>query len=362
MQISKIEAAAWDIPMRSPYRSAQRITTTARNVLVTVTLDSGIVGYGESAPAAYVTGETQESVIAAINGVANRQLSGDSQEFLDSVRPNLVATPGALSALVMAVLDAEAQTRGIPLFSLLGAPADAATTRATDLSLPILSPSDAGIRAADAAKAGFRAIKIKVGSGDIREDVARVQAVAQSAPDATIRLDGNQGFTADEAVRFVDSLSALIPRIEMFEQPTKAKDDSAMAFVAQRVACTVFADESVHSPADARRLVEAGICGGVVLKLAKADLLTVRDLAKGAFAAGGKCMFGCMMETRIAVTAALHLTVALGSGVVPLLDLDGHLLTNDAGLVQGGLTQTADRLSLDPVAPGLGATALTRQP
>jgi o-succinylbenzoate synthase len=367
MKIEKITAAAWDVPMRAPYRSAQRVTTTARNVLVTVTLEGGTVGYGESAPATYVTGETQDSVLAALGGIiAGTRTPAKSGDLLAEARVSLRETPGAYSALVMAVFDATARGQGKPLYEWLGAgvglkefPAPShqyVTERATDLSLPILPPDEAATRAAQAARDGFRALKIKVGVGDLGEDEARARAVAGAAPGATLRLDGNQGFAPEEAVAFIERLSDLLPRIEMLEQPTKAHDDAAMAFVAQRIPVPVFADESVHTSEDARRLVESGVCGGVVLKLAKADLVTAARIAREAHRAGGKCLFGCMMETRVAITAALHLTAALGPDVVPMLDLDGHLLVDDAALVDGGLRQTGDVLSLDPSAPGLGLT------
>ena len=56
MNVAAIDVFPWDVPMRAPYRSAQRMTTTAHNVLVIVRLEGGATGYGESAPAASPTG------------------------------------------------------------------------------------------------------------------------------------------------------------------------------------------------------------------------------------------------------------------------------------------------------------------
>jgi L-alanine-DL-glutamate epimerase-like enolase superfamily enzyme len=340
--------------MRAPYRSAQRITTTAHNVLVNVTLADGAVGYGESAPATYVTGETQASVLETVQSRIPALIGREPGAAAEWLGADLSVTPGARGALETALLDAAARTAGMPLFRFLAGGANSVTAMATDLSLPILPPEEAAQRAAAAAQEGFRVLKIKVGGGDLAEDEARVRAVAGAAPAAMLRLDGNQGFSAEEAVQLYVSLADLAPQIELFEQPTLAGDDAAMAYVQQKLPCPVFADESVHHPEDARRLIESGVCRGVVLKLAKSGMRETRRIAEAAHRAGGRCLFGCMMETRIGITAALQVAVALGQEVVPYLDLDGHLLVNDEGLVAGGVKRNGDVLSLEAEAAGLG--------
>lgn len=344
--------------MRTAYRSAQRLTTTAHNVLVTVTLEDGTIGYGESAPAFYVTGETQESVWQWIHDFAPR-LRNRPYDDVDGLIPEAGgAMPGAMGALETAILDARARSAGLPLYRLLDGGADTPTSRATDISLPILSPDEAASRAEMAVQDGFRFLKIKVGCGDLAEDEARVRAIAEASPQVSLRLDGNQGFAKEEAVRFLQNLSDLLPRIELLEQPTKAGDDAAMAFVSERVSIPVFADESVHHAEDARRLIEGGICSGVVLKLAKSGLSETAKIAAAVRNAGGKCLFGCMMETHIATGAALHLALALGEETVPLLDLDGHLLVNDREMLTGGFTQHGDLLQVNVSEAGLGVKLL----
>lgn len=342
--------------MRAPYRSAQRVTTVARNVLVTVRLENGFLGYGESAPAAYVTGETQATVLAACRTLLP-ELSGlDIVAALALLAERLTTAPGALAALETALADAAARSAGAPLYQFFGAAPTLSPRAVTDLSLPLLSPEEAARRAARAAADGFHALKIKVGGGDRAADEQRVRAVAQAAPGVRLRLDGNQGFSPEEAVRFAESLSDLAARVDLLEQPTRAGDDAALLWVAQRVPFPLFADESVRHAGDARRLIESGACAGVVLKLAKSGLRGTAEIARAAAAAGGACLFGCMMETRVAIGAALHLALALGP-LVSYLDLDGHLLVDDEDLVIGGPRQEGGALVADPQAPGLGLVA-----
>ena len=227
----------------------------------------------------------------------------------------------------------------------------------TDISLPILPPVEAAERAELFAALGFTAIKIKVGS-DPAEDEARVRAIAHAAPNVSLRLDGNQGFTAEAAIAFIGQLSDLLPRLELFEQPTKAGDDAAMRQVQEAISLPVFADESVLSLQDAERLLDTGICRGIVLKVAKFGLRSAFTIGQRTLQRGSQCLFGCMMETHLGITAALHVALALSEPGNPLLlDLDGHLLVDDTTFVTGGLTQQQATLTIQETLPGLALRA-----
>ena len=368
--IVRVNAVPWDIPMRSPYRSAQRITTTAHNVLVRVEFDDGSVGFGESAPAQYVTGETQELVLARIQAVAPA-LTGlhyfaASRQINSRKETGAIQEAGARGALEMALDDAFAHSAKPSILRFWDTQATDLVQQQTDLSLPLLPAEEARIRAAQAAEDGYRALKIKIGGPDMEGDEARVRAVADAAPNALLRLDGNQGFSPENAVRFMERLADLMPRIQLLEQPTKAGDDAALLFVQSRVSVPVFADEAVHNQDDAARLLAKGACKGVVLKLAKSGIRQTIEIAETVTKAGGLLLFGCMMETRLGISAALQLAAAIASpassGKQPLLDLDGHLLTSGDDFVSGGFTQTGDVLTFDPNTPGLGVAVVWPPP
>src|SRR5215471_20803466 len=102
----------------------------------------------------------------------------------------------AIAGIEMALLDALAHSYGIPLFIFFGG---ASTTIETDMSIPMVSPEHGYELAKDIVARGIHSIKIKVG-GDIREDVARVEAIREGAPGLGLTLDANQGYTANEAL------------------------------------------------------------------------------------------------------------------------------------------------------------------
>ena len=68
--IRSITIEPLNIPLLEPFTIATGSVSEARNVLITITLEDGSVGYGESAPFPPSTGESQETALAAAQGCA----------------------------------------------------------------------------------------------------------------------------------------------------------------------------------------------------------------------------------------------------------------------------------------------------
>ena len=66
MKIKKIEPIAASLPMTRPLKMGGVLFDKADNVFVRIETDSGIVGWGEASSAPSMTGETVESMVAAI--------------------------------------------------------------------------------------------------------------------------------------------------------------------------------------------------------------------------------------------------------------------------------------------------------
>lgn len=99
---------------------------------------------------------------------------------------------------------------------------------------------------------GYVAIKIKVGVDTPEADAERARAVAASVKDDKVLIctDANQGWTPDEAIRFVKGIADT--RIEFFEQPVAAHDVAGMARVAAASRVKIGVDEGLHSLDDLR--------------------------------------------------------------------------------------------------------------
>ena len=356
MRIVAVEAEPWTLALRSPFVIAQRTAHEAHNVRVTVRAeDAGLLGLGESAPVGYVTGESAESVLAAVEA-AGPQLVGQDVERLGpllALAGHLLAdAPAARAGLEMALYDAWARHWHLPLWQFFGG-AEAVLT--TDLTIPIVAPAEAGALAEEAAGTGFRHLKIKVGGPEGHEaDLDRVAAIARAAPGARLRVDANQGFTADGAVQFARALEATGAQIELLEQPVAKDDRRGLKYVREHIAVPVFADEAARDVPSVVRLLQEDAVDGVNVKLMKSGLSGALQIIGLCRAAGKKLMLGCMLESGLGIAAAAQL--AGGTGAFDFLDLDSHHLLAPLAGLSGGFTASGDTLRVDGNRPGWGVT------
>ena len=66
MKITDMKIEKVQIPLKEPVKVAFATVSYLESVLVQVTVDQGLVGYGEASPFAPVTGETVDGVIAVL--------------------------------------------------------------------------------------------------------------------------------------------------------------------------------------------------------------------------------------------------------------------------------------------------------
>lgn len=287
----------------------------ARTVIVTLTDEDGTVGLGEAAPISRY-GESVDSAAAFLEQVdAARLHVGDvsgSMVHLDSVAAGESA---AKSAVNCALLDLAAQRADQPLHAFLGLDFHNAD-HLTSFSIGIDTPGN--IERKVEAVSEFPLLKIKLGADHDEEIVAAVRRVA---PEKTIRVDANEGWTTrEQALDRIEHLAVSGP-VEFVEQPMPADapaDD--LHWLKERSPLPLFADESFHTVADVEKC--AGCFHGVNVKLSKtAGITGAMNALTAARSAGLKTMIGCMVESSVGITAAAHL-----ASLADYLDLDGNLL------------------------------------
>lgn len=292
-----------------------------------------IIGVGEAAPVRYLD-QRVDAIEAAIPRLAARLTPADLDDPAAASRrlAEIDAPSAARAAIDIALWDAAARRRGLPLHRLLGAPSPAGVTSYT-IALDTLEAMEARAREA----AALPILKVKLGR-DPDFDRATLRRIVDAAPGAHLRIDANGGWTPADAAALVDDFAALADRrgrvIEMIEQPLPRGAVDELRALRRRSPLPIVADEDALTLASLPAL--RGAIDGVNLKLMKCGGIT-EALAMIAFARGEgwSILLGCMIETRIGLAAAAQL-----AGLVDAVDLDAHLLTID-----------------DPVAPG-SASAL----
>ncbi|MET3790334.1 N-acetyl-D-Glu racemase DgcA [Aquamicrobium terrae] len=290
-------------PIAGSFTISRGSKTEAEVVTCTIR-DGNNAGRGECVPYRRY-GETVESVCAAIEEISARIAAGlDRQALLDAMPAG-----AARNAVDCALWDLEAKASGRTVASLVAWQAGPLETAYT------LSLGEPEAMAAQArANATRPLLKVKIGGGG--DDIARIRAVREAAPQSRIVLDANEGWTETDIERNLSAAAEL--GVALVEQPLPAGKDGMLRDIAHPV--PICADESVHQAADLAAL--AGLYDAVNIKLDKAGGLTAALILRDrAHELRLKVMIGCMVGTSLAMAPAVLL--AQGADFV---DLDGPLL------------------------------------
>ena len=348
--IRSVTVEPLNIPLLEPFTIATGSVSEVRNVLITITLDDGSIGYGESAPFSPSTGETQETALAAARGCAALIEAKDAANWRTLsklIRSVYFSQATACAGIEMALLDALTRSYGIPLYVFFGG---ASTSIETDMSIPIVTPEHGYELAKDVVARGITSIKIKVG-GNLLDDVARVEAIREGAPGLGLTLDANQGYTANEALLCLEALNDHDIRPLMMEQPVHKDDYEGLRYVTQHTTVPIAADESAYSAANVAHLIAMGAANVVNIKLMKCGFVEALDIAAVCRATHTQLMIGAMIESRLAISAAAHFVAGLGG--FRYVDLDTPMLLADDPF-RGGYEQRGGIYDLSGVKSGLG--------
>ena len=346
--IVQLTARRLDVPMKKPFGISGGAQHEAKNVLVVLELDDGTIGWGEGAPFPAFNGETQDRVLAAC-ALASPLLEGErvdaTTKLREAIGESCAGSPSARCAIETARFAARARRERRSLHAIFGG---AEHGLVTDITITTGTVDEAAREAREFS--AFRTLKMKVGGGDLDRDVARVRAVREARPDATILVDANAGFSVEDAVRFAAEISGA--RIDLFEQPIAPGDWDALAEVRRRTGLRIAIDESVTCAADVTSAARRGAADAANVKIMKSGIFEALEIAARARDEGMIRMIGGMVETRLAM--GMSACVAGGLGGFGFIDLDTPLFLAEDPF-RGGYTQVGERLDLRPIDVGHGA-------
>lgn len=349
--ITAIRARRLDVPMKKAFGIAGGAQKLARNVLVEITLGGGTRGWGEAAPLPFFNGETQDQAMAAIERATPSLIGADVGRWRANAERvhDAVSCASAACALETAMLDAFARQHGMSLHTFFGGANDEVTT---DVTITTGTVDDAEREAR--LFSDFRTLKIKVGGAadhDVDRDVARVLAIAQARPDATLLLDANGGLSVEGAVHLARELRRRDVVPALFEQPVAPGSWDALAQVHAECNIPVAIDESVTKPSDVVDAHRAGAADAANVKLMKSGIARALDIVAATRACGMRSMIGGMVEARLAMGTSACLAAGLGG--FSFVDLDTPLFLAEDPF-DGGYTQRGEVLDLRPVDVGHG--------
>jgi L-Ala-D/L-Glu epimerase len=329
MKITAIEIEPLDLELQTALTVAYGSYPVLNYALIKLHTEEGFTGLGEASPDPEVTGETQASVIEALQK-ASEFLTGmdpfNIEQMMHLCHENIAAFPAAMAAIDMALYDLMGKSLRVPAYQLLGG-----RCREGIALYPVIPMDEAQVMAGMArqfAQMGAQVLKVKLGS-DPALDLQRLQSIKQAVGGRIkLRLDINQGWhdaqTALQAIRLLDDFN-----VEWVEQPVAANDLAGLAKVAAETELPIMADESCHTAADALEIARIHAADLINIKLMKCGgLYQAAKLLAVAEAGGLPCILGSMGESSIGSAAGLHLVTA--RPVIVACELIGPLfITND---------------------------------
>lgn len=332
-----LAAAKLRLPLTVPYRLAFG-EQTHFDVLLVAASSEGNVGWGEATILSGYTDETMDQSWSLAKRLTERCTTiGELAAACDLL---LAHAPFTATAFLTALdwLDEHPILKRTGRFALLGTVNGKADHR-TKLEQEI----------ENLLACGYKTLKVKIG-WDPELDLKQVNAVRQIVRGrAKLRIDGNQGYSRDQALYFLRQLDP--EDIELVEQPCAAEDwESAKALVgAGKV--SLMLDESIYSLDDIDRAADLRCADYIKLKLMKFGRLDTLDKGlrqiadrgmKAVLGNGVATDLGCWMELCVALDTVSTAGEMNGFLKTPVQLLTPALQCDGASVILDGDARTID--------------------
>lgn len=340
MEIADVDAYPVNVPLVplneggiAPYVTNHNTLSDMDRVLVRVETDTGLVGWGEMrvflSPAATV------SVIE--DGIAPL-VEGHSPFETESLRRLLFIeysnVDSFFAPVEIACWDIVGKALDRPVYELLGgygAPEqterrhrehldETGRTKSIEFAycFGILDPETSAEKAREIRDAGYSVLKTKAGR-DWREDVARIVAMDEAVGgDLEFRLDPNQGWTLDQAVRVAARLEDAGIYLQYMEQPIRVDSHRALARLGKRTRQPIGPNEDTYIAHNLRALIDAGAADVAVLDMTPLGGITgLRSAAAIAEDAGVPATHHCAFDLGVRTAAILHAVTGIPGFSLP---------------------------------------------
>jgi len=314
LRIAKIEAFVVLHPVRGYFKflpKDERGRSVRPSVLVKLTTDEGLVGWGETVPMPTWSYETVQTVVTTIeHHIAPAIMGMDAFDVAEihrimdqKIAPSFsTGQPIAKAAIDLALHDLVSKAIKTPLPKLWGRTPQQTITLSWTVN--VTSLDDVERIVAEGIEKGYRHFNIKVGN-DPKFDVALAKRVRELVPDCFLWADANGGYDTATALWVAPKLANA--GVDVLEQPLPANMLSGYKDLRKQGALPIVMDESIVSVRDLLEFWRLGLLDGVAMKIAR---------------------MGGLWEARRCVELLLDLGLLfLGSGLTdPPLSLAAHLL------------------------------------
>lgn len=350
MKIIDLKYEKIKVKLKKPFVVALGVVEYCETVIVKISTDEGYCGYGEGAPFSPVTGESLDTVLFTLETFKGLLIGQDPlaiERIHYIMDRTIIGNTAAKAAIDIALYDIKGKVMNAPLYKILGGFDNKVQT---DMTIGIASPEEMAEEAKQRVSEGFRILKIKAGISP-ENDIEVIRLIREAVGyKIRLRMDANQGWNVNDAIRVSQALEEY--KVDAIEQALPYWNIEGAAIIRKRTSVKVMLDEAIHDHVDALKAVKTQSADLLNIKLMKScGLYKAEKINAVAEAAGINCMVGCMLEARIAITAAASLVAAKRN--ITEADLDTFMYCQESELIKGGFERDCDILTLLD-KPGLG--------
>jgi L-alanine-DL-glutamate epimerase-like enolase superfamily enzyme len=323
--ITELQLFAVDLPFKVSFRHAAAARTSSESLFLRVRLDSGVEGWGESLPRAYVSGEGREGAFALLRDSILPALLGRSFQSLPEVVSFLEKCDGkaptewvdpevpqtaAWCGVDLALLDVFGRASGEPV-SLGGQPPAADALREARYS-GVVSAGRGWPYAVSLLKMRafrFPHVKLKVERDGSLPAARTARRLLGRRVD--LRVDANMAWDVEQALEVIQQLRTV--GIRSFEQPIAADDLAGLARLVAESPGEIMVDEGLTDRDSLRRFIAHRACTAANVRISKCGgLIGAYARCREALDAGLMLQVGCQVgESSLLSAAQLTLLSAL---------------------------------------------------
>ena len=261
LKIVNVEGFPTSVPVKHPVVLGIGRAVKRDAVLVKVTTQGGLVGWGEAhhgrCPGAIghllnttlrqlTVGMDAVDVTGVWSKIYSRQLASHGMGTASAL---------AMSGIDQALWDIRAQAVGWPLYKLLGGSSRPIPTYAGGISLGYQEPSSLVDEVRPLTEMGYRAVKLRLGDTPAK-DISRVTAVRKAYPDLTIMTDANTGYSVADVRAVMPALEE--HRVAWLEEPFPPQDHRSYKIAASLGRVPLAAGENHFTRFEFVRVIEDG--------------------------------------------------------------------------------------------------------
>lgn len=336
----------------APYVGSTLAVDSVERMLVRLETEDGIAGWGEMRPELGI----ETSVAFLEKTIAPQVIGRDIWEIEaftnDPLYTEYTNVASFVAAVETAMWDAYGKTVGEPVHRLVGGKCTDRVEFAD--ALGILSPEESRQYARRALDRGFDVLKLKAGppNSDWRQDIERVKAMHDEVDgDLEFRLDPNQTWSFEEAVRVGAELEDAGIYLQYFEQPVRINAHGTYKRLRNRLRTPIGVNEDTYHPGNLKELLREDAVDVAVVDLVPCGgILALKKLAALADQSGISMAHHCGFDLGIKTAAILHAVSSTPAINLPS-DLAYHNWADD--IIETPFEVNNGTIEV-PDAPGLG--------